>query len=444
VIDGVRALRLAVVVAALCLGLVGCSSSGPSGGGEQDPYVSNPAFREGLDESLERFRNGDLRGALKPAVSALLAAPEREEPYARISMIYDAMGLHEEAVPFFRKTTERFPESAPAFRFLGYHEFVSGNWEDALEAYRRASSLAPEDPEAHFRQGLILQARGSFDEAVVELQRARECDRADPVIAARLARVLRITGNYDGARSVVEEALRTSPGSPDLQFALGQLEMRGGDLEGAETALRGAIGARPDYREAHEELAKLLRRAGREAEGQREAVIAERLGDYIELTGRLRAILADRPTDSRAMLALAETELTENRPAEAERWLDRAASHGAPRFRIDVARAEAAFARGDRAAGQAIVDRLEAPRGNPDELARLELARAAAAVAAGRREQAIAMLDSVVEAGPDEREWLRRAADLYVLAGDLEASDETHARASLADTVLASLEIDAS
>lgn len=430
------AIALCLLALASAVALSGCGGS--DGEAEaRDPYFEDPAFRAGLEDSLALFRQGDLRGALKPAVAALLAAPQREEPYARISMLYDAMGADDEAAAFFGKTTERFPDSVPAHRYRGYHEFRLGNWANALAAYRRATELAPQDAEAHFRLGLVLQAQGDFDEAVVELRRAHDLAPTDPVTAARLARVLRITGDYDGAYVVVDEALQISPRSPDLLFASAQLDVRGGRPELAEKTLRRAIAEKPDHREAHEELAKLLQRAGREDEGRREAVVAERLDDYVALGNRLRRAVAQEGGDPVLMLALAELELTERRVAEAERWLARAEERGAPAARVAIARAEAAFARGDVPAGHAALADLDAMRLDGADAKRAELARAAGLVAEGRLDAARDQLAIALDGGPEEREWLRRAADLYAAAGDLDASDRVHERAARAEDVVA-------
>ncbi len=299
------------------------------------PGIDSAEYRQAREQMVELYRAGRLGNALRPALTALLVAPTEDEPYAAISSLYVELGDDQGAAELFEMLIKRYPRVPEPWQYRGFHEYRRSRWDEALAAYRQSAKLDPVRAEPHFRIGLILQTLGAFDEAADALRQAHRLDPENAVAAARLARVLRITGSYDEARAVVDAALTRAPDSHELHYARGMLLMREKDDAGAEAALRRAIELDDRFREAHFDLARLLRRTGREEEGLREAAIAEHLARYADERERLTREAAAQPGDYRPALALGQLELSEAQTDEALRWLERARALGAPAAEID-------------------------------------------------------------------------------------------------------------
>lgn len=299
------------------------------------PGIDSADYRQAREQMVELYRAGRIGDALRPALTALLAAPAEDEPYAAISRLYVELGDDQGAAELFEMLIERYPRVPEPWQYRGFHEYRMSRWNEALASYRRAARLDATRSEPHFRMGLILQTLGAFDEATEALSEAYRLDPDNAVAAARLARLLRITGSYGEARAVVDEALARAPDSHELHYARGMLLLREKDDAGAEAALRRAIELDDRFREAHFDLARLLRRTGREEEGLRETAIAEHLARYAGERERLTREAAAQPGDYRPILALGRLELGEAQSDEALRWLLRAQTLGAPAAEVE-------------------------------------------------------------------------------------------------------------
>jgi len=405
----------AVVVAltATLLAVQGCGGGAEETSGETGIAEAALALHhEHLERARELYTQGNLQEALGQAARALVASPRKPEPYALISQLYIELGDDEGALGFFEIATRNYGDLDEPWYYNGYHLYRLDRWAEALASFEKASEIDPEDPRHHFRQGLIRQTMGDFEGAQVSLGRANELDPTDAITAARYSRVLRVGGDYDEAERVVSEALAASPDSSDLHYAQGQLRLRQGRDGEAEAAFRRAIAISPNRSDAHHDLARLLSRTGREDEGRREELRAVRLRDYADVRTSLTRLFGMRPDDVEVVLALAELELTEHSPASALRWLSRAESLVGVNDRIAALRVEIALQVGDPAGA-----RLEATRLADSTDPRALLARATLALAGGEWAEGLRLLEDAVATAPEDRCFLRRAADLYERVG---------------------------
>ncbi len=217
--------------------------------------------------------------------------------------------------------------------------------------------------------------------------------------------------------------------SPDLFHALGMLRSGQGRLDETETALRDAILMKPDHLNAHLDLARLLKRSGRTEEARDQAIIAGRLEDY-ERGKRFWTVDALAGTDPLACLAVAELELTEGKVEPAMVWFARAERLGGETDRLLAGRAEAEFARGEIEAGDEALSRVLRISDS-----RVALARAVRFLSKDDASMALVQLDKAVKDGPEEREFLRRASDLYQAAGFHTRSIALLKRAAEADRI---------
>jgi len=385
----------------------GCAEPGGSPAGSADPRYEDHKRR-----ALALYREGDFDGAIAETRKAVALAPKDREACGFLSRLHIESGRDREAADLFARLAKRCPDCASFWFFKGFHEFRLARWDDALASFGRAAAADPSNAEAEFRRGLVFQAKGDFPSAAEALGRAHALDPSAPLIAARYGRILRILGRYDEADRIVSETLERAPNSAELWHARAQLREREGKLAEAESALRKALALNPSYREAHHDLARLLLRSGKQAEGLREKALARRLADYFTTKESLLSRSGADPSNPDLPLSIAELELTEKSYEEASRWLARARMLGAPEDRWVPLAVEICAGKG----------RLDPCR---DELAALEhdegpralLARAAVAAAAGQAAELGRLLDRLSREAPEEREFLRRVADLESVAG---------------------------
>lgn len=407
----------------------GCSAeTSPQQAREQaaSAAATDPQYQGQKRQFMAVYQNGDYASALQLAIATLETSPLVEEPYVWVSSLHSKLGRESQGAVFFGAFAQRHPGLARPWFYKGRHELRADDFQAALASFRRAAEIEPEDPECYYWQGVILQAMGEFDDAVPVYERSFEMDPGSAQKAALLVEVLRVTGEYAKAENVVDRALQLSPESAELYYARGQLRLREMDYPAAEAALRGAIQFDATHRRAHQDLALLLNRTGRDGEAVVEQMIATRLSDYDKGKQNAESYLSNSRDPAVPML-LAEVELTERQFEAALRWFVRAESLGGRNVRTFAGRAEAHYRLGDTAAGDRSLSRVGDTVGG-----RVDLARAARLIAVGDHGRAEEMLRRAVQGGPDEREFLRRAADLYAQIGRASESSVLLVRATKA------------
>jgi len=373
--------------------------------------IPSPEFAAQRQRFESAYQSGDYATALQAATAALEAGPALDEPYVWVSSLHSRLGQDEQGITFFADFAKKHPERAQPYFYRGRHELRSTRNEEALASFTRAAELDPDDAECPYWRGVALYSLGQFDEATLAYRRAYGMDPGAPKKAVQLVRVLRELGSYEEATKIATEAAARSPESAELHYAVGQLRLREMDLAGAESSLRLAIQLDPNHLEAHRDLAVVLLRTDREVEAQREEAVAGRIDDYEKGKRAMRAHLANTGDPAVPML-MAELELTERHFNDAIRWFGRAEVLGGGNVRTLAGLAEALFRSGDLPRGDATLTRISEAK-SP----RIDLARAARAIMHGDNDGAAALIASAVADGPEEREFLRRAADLYNDAG---------------------------
>ena len=171
---------------------------------------------------------------------------------------------------------------------------------------------------------------------------------------------------------------------------------------------------------------KDIGRIRQEVEGRYRLARADLYGDYHSTRRMLiQDIAANR--NATAVLMIAELDLTIGNYQDAQRWLETARAEGAPAQRLAAAQAWTWYALGDMPKGDA-----ELARAGGENNGRANLAQAARAVRTGNPGLAVTWLQRAISNGPNERNFLHRAADLYVAMGDQGSADAVLVRAATA------------
>jgi tetratricopeptide (TPR) repeat protein len=144
---------------------------------------------------------------------------------------------------------------------------------EARACYARAEGLDPADVRWTYLLAL-LAARAQPDEALDRLDRV--LDREPRFIPAlvRAGDLLRLLDRPADARPRYEQAVALDPRCAAAHLALAQLDEAAGDLDSAVAHARRAAAAVPSHAEPARELARLLGRTGRAADGPEQAALA--------------------------------------------------------------------------------------------------------------------------------------------------------------------------
>jgi len=416
--------------AVLVLGAVLACSPPAERSGPPDAETIAAAERDpNYLQRAERFRSfyasGNHESALGHARAALQAAPVLRDPYVWVSRLSTLLGRNEEAIEFFAGVAGEHPDLPLPMFYKGFNEYNLSRFDDALESFRRAAERDPTDPLAFYRQGVILQLQADFEGALAALRASQTLEPCSVDTLVQLSKVLRIQGEHDEALRLVESGLERHPDSAQLHYAYGLGLMHSREDDSAEREFREALALNPDLRVAHEHLAHLLARAGRDDEARYSKAISKRLQDYRKTRRTLEARMRESRDGSFALL-LAEVELTRGEHEPAMRWFAQAARLGGHRRRIAAGRAETLYRLRRVKAGDAALSPL-----SDQEDGRVHLARAARAVATGDSAEAATLLESALALGPEERQFIRRVSDLYAELGRGERSEALLLEATL-------------
>jgi tetratricopeptide (TPR) repeat protein len=167
--------------------------------------------------------------------------------------------------------------SADAFLLAGQtalklHEFERAR-DDAAAAVRLNARL----PGALTLQGTVLQYLNDNQGAITALRKALELNDGDFDAHLTLGAVLNTERDLDGARTHLERAVALSPSSTIALYALARMKRTQGEIEAAVKDFERVVREDPNWAQPHIELAALYFRLNRQADGERERALFDRL-----------------------------------------------------------------------------------------------------------------------------------------------------------------------
>ena len=375
-----------------------------------------------LNAAGRLMQQGKFDEALETASAAIALAPHRIEPYEVLSNWYIQLKRHDRAIEAFERLSA---QGTHGLRFLARHQALTDDHVAALDTLDRCIETDARQPHCRFERARLRRANGAFGGAADDLRVAYGID-SDPLTAARLAEVLRITGAYSEIGAIVDAALASSPDSTGLLLARARQQIRDRNDAAAEQTLRRVVELDPTSHVALRMLGGLLLRVGQQAEGSYRLTQADLYRDYHK-TSRMLLQGDGVGRDANAALMVAELELTIGNYEGAQNWLETARRMGAPAQRLAAAEAWTWYALGDVAKGDVA---LAAAGGEHD--ARANLARAGRALRTRNLEEALKWVRRAVADGPNERNFLHRAADVHALMGDTDSAAALRLRAATA------------
>ncbi|MCA9903125.1 MAG: tetratricopeptide repeat protein, partial [Anaerolineae bacterium] len=215
-------------------------------------------------------------------------------------------GSADQVIWHARHILQHYPKNVEAYRYIGQALASLGRLEEASAVLRRALSVIPDDSETHAILSTIYERLDRSNEAIWHMERAYEQDTNAPDVIDNLQRLYRefrhvshprlhLTtaaaarqslrgGAFDRAVDSLRGALNRSPQRADLQILLAQaLWQRGDFIDAAEVAM-DVLNTYPDCLVANQILAELWLREERPSDAQRYLNRLESIDPYLALS----------------------------------------------------------------------------------------------------------------------------------------------------------------
>ena len=413
---------------ALCLSLwgAGCASLGtaperhgsevrPSASAEYDVLVYHehmldgqlPEAKAALERALEKdpdapflhrrlaellARDSQLDEAIIHAKIAFEQDPNDEDTRALLAQLYRIEQNVEGAEGLLLAEDGR-PRDAESAWWLYQLYLEAGAFDKGYDIAVWMTESDPHELRGWIALATVLERLDRPIEAEQALRSSLEVDPENLRIYGQLARLKRVRGDQEGAIAVYREMLDHSPDDHATLFALAETQIGDEDLEGAIETLERVEEGYPDDLESVKRLGYLLYDMGR----------------FEEAGERFERVLARSPRDNDVAFFLGIVMRRANRTDEAIDAFSRIAAHH--EYYAD-ARTQLAAIHERAGRYEAALADVERAMGT-EPTRELELYAATLRAKAGDFEGAVAYLENLLEAAPDDDELLYNLGVVY-------------------------------
>jgi tetratricopeptide (TPR) repeat protein len=185
----------------------------PTALSEPDPADTHSMLGE------QRFRSGDLIGAVEEFREAARLQPDRPEPRLSLGTALYQMGDLEGAIDAYRALLKLQPDVAMAHLNLATAHMVKQEWADARDAVTAALRLQPDLTQAHYTLGMVRYRLGDRAGAIEAFREA--LNQKPDFIDAHYHLGLLLQASNQEAEAVQEFYAAAVAGLPKAQYFLG-------------------------------------------------------------------------------------------------------------------------------------------------------------------------------------------------------------------------------
>ena len=129
-----------------------------------------------IDNGLEKYRAGDLEGAIEVYTGVIKTDPHHALAYYNRGIVYEALGDILLAFEDYTKAIEIRPDYAEAYNNRGCLQVDDREYEHAIKDFTRAIKVKPEYASAYFNRGSALIGLREYRKAIQDLKKAMELD----------------------------------------------------------------------------------------------------------------------------------------------------------------------------------------------------------------------------------------------------------------------------
>ncbi|HYP13059.1 MAG TPA: tetratricopeptide repeat protein, partial [Bryobacteraceae bacterium] len=209
-----------------------------------------------------------------------------------------------EAVGTLERAVQAYPDSHPAWYWLGASQFYSQLFEAALKSLERARTLLPSHSPTHRTIGLVYLQLERPNEAYESWLTALELNPRDAETCYYIARLFFENKVYDRAERWFRQTLELDPTDHRALLYLGLTKQNAGDVDAAMALFRTSIAKSKDnkqpYAWAYWSLGRLLRKSGELAEARAVLSEGERLAPDARVLTELAQVLLHAAESERA------------------------------------------------------------------------------------------------------------------------------------------------
>ena len=207
--------------------------------------------------------------------------PEEPKAVFLLSKVMIDGGEYSEAIRSLKGLIDRFPDDPDVHLLLLSAYRKDENYQKAFETSLQLLERFPNYPLVLYNGGLDLEILGRFQEAETHLRKLLPMIQGDPELmsGARLglARVLAHQEKTMEATALFEEAIRLNQGGVPALQDLSDIYLKAGEFEKALKLLRQVVALEPKRKQAYIQLAKVLRRLGKNEEAREQVRIFQQL-----------------------------------------------------------------------------------------------------------------------------------------------------------------------
>lgn len=171
----------------------------------------------------------------------------------------------------------RAGDSAEVRVMMGAAHLLTQDIQNALKEFERALELNPKTPTLQALYGRALMQTGEAERAAQAFRLELAANPNDFESNLYLGMLLKKEARNDEALPYLERAARVRPNDVNARYQISSIYMGAGKVVEAERLLAQLIKEAPDFIEAHVLLATAYYRLKRQAEGDRERAIIEKL-----------------------------------------------------------------------------------------------------------------------------------------------------------------------
>lgn len=196
---------------------------------------------ERLEGSLQR----DIRKTIDASKRWLEHNPEDAEANFNLGDIFFSLQNYEEAIQYYRATTNIDPGFKPAYNMIGYCYARKGDIPNAIATMKQYQKLAPKEPNPYDSMGEIYYSQGDYRRAEKQFKKALKLNDSFAPSWLSLGAAFLDQGQFDAAtqayRQFLDKAKDPRSRSAGL-FDLGTTQWRLGEKARAIASLQEIVG----------------------------------------------------------------------------------------------------------------------------------------------------------------------------------------------------------
>jgi len=174
-----------------------------------------------FERGRELFQSRDYRAASGELMAAARLCPDNADYLKALGDALFKLGLHERAVPFYRRAVSLAPKRIAARTNLGSVLIAMGEDSEALATLKEALAIAPNDALTINNVGLIEYRHNHLDAATQHFIAAIAAKPDFAGAYANLAITQRAAEQSPAAIETLQRGLEIAPKDPELHFLLG-------------------------------------------------------------------------------------------------------------------------------------------------------------------------------------------------------------------------------